>query len=41
MNIDYIIDKINIKTLPEMISNYMRDNNCKKYNNSRSFYKEL
>jgi len=41
MNIDYIIDKINIKTIPEIISGYMRDNNCKKYNNSRSFYKEL
>ena len=41
MNIDYIIDKINIKTLPEIISTYMRDNNSKKYNNSRAFYNIL
>lgn len=41
MNSDYIIDKINIKTLPEIISTYMRDNNSKKYNNARAFYNTL
>ena len=41
MNSDYIIDKINIKTLPEIISTYMRENNSKKYNNARAFYNTL
>lgn len=41
MNIDYIMDKINIKAVPEIIATYMRENNVKKYNNSRSFYKKL
>ena len=41
MNLEYVIDKINIKNLPEEIANYMQNNNSQKYTNLRSFYKEL
>lgn len=41
MNLEYIVDKINIKNLPEEIANYMQENNSPKYKNLRSFYKEL
>ena len=41
MNLEYVVDKINIKNLPEDIAYYMRSNNSQKYTNLRSFYKEL
>lgn len=41
MELDYLIDKINIKTLPELISGYMHENLIKKYYNLRSFYSIL
>ena len=41
MNLEYVVDKINIKNLPEDIASYMQNNNSHKYTNLRSFYKEL
>lgn len=41
MNLEYVVDKINIKSLPEEITNYMQNNNSQKYSNLRSFYREL
>lgn len=41
MNNDIIVDKINIKDLPDMICTYLRNNKIKKYNNLRSFYSIL
>lgn len=41
MNNEIIIDKINIKDLPEMLSLYFREKGIKKYNNLRAFYTRL
>ena len=41
MNLEYVIDKINIKNLPEEIANFLQNNNSQKFSNLRSFYKEL
>ena len=41
MNVTTIIDNINMKKFPEMITDYLRSNSIKKYNNLRSFYSRL
>ena len=38
---DYLIDKINIKDLPEEISHFFKKNSVKEYNNLRIFYTRL
>ncbi len=37
-DISSVVDFINIKSLPEMISVFLHDNGCKKYSNLRKFY---
>ena len=41
MDVNVFIDKINIKNLPEIITDYLRKNSVKEYNNLRSFYSRL
>lgn len=41
MNYGYLIDKINIKDLPEMITSYLRKYQIKKIGNLRGFYSNL
>lgn len=41
MDISIIIDKINMKDFPDMITSYFRLNGIKTYNNLRSFYNKL
>jgi len=41
MNIEYMIDKLNIKDLPEMITTYLHEYKIKEFNNLRSYYSKL
>ena len=41
MDVSVIVDKINIKNLPEVITNYLRQYSIKEFNNLRSFYSRL